>query len=84
MFHNVFDVIMYWTFFVHVSCDNNVTFLFWFFWKDIYYVLVYNILYCAKQIATYYGYFVDNNELDIWPYVYYWIMFAYSCVFIDW
>jgi hypothetical protein len=36
----------------------------------MYYVVVYNILYCGKQIATYDGYFVDNDELDIWPYVY--------------
>jgi hypothetical protein len=40
-------------------------------------------VYCGKQSATYHGYFGNNDELNIWPYVYDWVMFAYSCVFID-
>jgi len=26
-------------------------------------------MYYNKQCATYHGYFIDNDELDIWPYV---------------
>ncbi len=41
-------------------------------------------MYCGKQSATYHGYFVDNDELNIWPYVYDWVRFAYSvCLSID-
>jgi hypothetical protein len=40
-------------------------------------------MYCGKQSATYHGYFVNNDELNIRPYVYNRVTFAYSCVFID-
>jgi hypothetical protein len=38
--YNVFDIIMYSTFFLHITCNNNVTFLFLCFWMDIYHVMV--------------------------------------------
>jgi hypothetical protein len=44
MSYNVFDVLSYWPFFVCVSCNNNITFLFKNYQMDIYHVMVSNIL----------------------------------------
>jgi hypothetical protein len=34
----------------------------------------------ASKMQPTMGYFVNNDELNIWPYVYDWVRFAYSCV----
>jgi hypothetical protein len=44
MSYNVFDVLSYWPFFVCVSYNDNITFLFSHFQMDIYHVMVCDIL----------------------------------------